>query len=559
VTAESGDRAWHLAAARGDVLSDDAYHALHLMRWAPEIAERDPELAAALAEGDRLHPDDPRRWPDGPPPWEQEIDVDPDTTAAFVALTADLATAVPFGTPDDDLGLLLALTDGHRDTDSGNADRLLAAADGRLRFSNDWGKWLIFRSGKWTVDTYGAMTADFARNVARRLYKHAGRNGLTSHERERLFKWAKRSESNRAIRDMVELSRGAPGVLVDHHDLDQHPHLFNVRNGTIDLRTGQLRAHDPDDLLTMQAAVTYDPSAGAPRWAECLEAWQPDPAVRRYLQTVCGSGLTGQPVQHLFVNHGAGGNGKGAFYGAIAHVLGNYFVVPHKSLLVYQRHDAHDTVKARLRGARMVVGAETEAGDRLDESKIKELTGGDVLEARRMREDPWSFWPSHTLLLHTNYKPHIHGTDDGIWRRCRVIPWSVTIPDDRKDPRLADKLRGEASGILNWLVEGSRRFLADGLSEPAAVTAATAAYRTGEDTVARFLADRQVTARAGARTPAARLVTEHGSWCEAEGIHASAHYPKVVDRLRQMGGQQGRTGRERYWHNIAAQVSEQEF
>ncbi|HMQ27620.1 MAG TPA: phage/plasmid primase, P4 family, partial [Acidimicrobiales bacterium] len=303
-------------------------------------------------------------------------------------------------------------------------------------------------------------------------------------------KWAKRSEEARSIAAMVKLARGIPGVVVEHRDLDRHPWLLNVQNGTIDLRTGELGDHDPDHLITTQAPVVYDPAATAPLWRQCLERWQPDPDVRRHLQRLVGSAATGVPVEVIAANVGGGANGKGKFYGALMHVLGpDYCAVPHKSLVVAQRHEQHDTVRARLFGVRMAVAAETEAGDLLDESKVKELTGGDLLEARRMNEDPWQFTPSHTLFLHTNHRPRVRGTDEGIWRRIQLIPWTVTIPEHERDLHLAAKLTAEAPGILNWITDGARQWHDQGFDVPDAIVRATAEYRTEEDHLGRFLAE----------------------------------------------------------------------
>lgn len=379
-----------------------------------------------------------------------------------------------------------ALIDGHRPTDLGNADRLVATLDGHARYVDQWGKWIVWTDdGVWRIDTNDARIAELAKQVPRAMFTDAAAT-----RNDDLWKWAKRTESAAAIASMIRLTRGTPGVLVDHHDLDNHPWLLNVANGTIDLRTGQLGAHNPDHLITKQAPTRYEPEADAPLWEQCLATWQPDPDVRDYLARVIGSAATGQYVEHVFVNLGGGANGKGKFYGAVQHVLGaDYAVVPHKSLLIVQRHEQHDTVKARLFGARMAVAGETEAGDRLDEAKVKELTGGDLLEARRMREDPWQFRPSHTLFLHTNHRPRVRGGDEGIWRRLRLIPWDVTIPADQRDPRLAERLEAESPGILNWIIAGCAAWQTEGLHHPQAVDDATHTYRAEEDHVGRFLAD----------------------------------------------------------------------
>lgn len=406
-----------------------------------------------------------------------------------------------------------ALLDGHRPTDLGNADRLVAHLDGRARYVDTWGKWLVWTDeGVWRVDPKQARIIELAKQVPRAMFRLASETGSDS-----LWKWAKRSEAASSIKNMIDMARGTPGVLLDHHQLDAHPWLLNVTNGVLDLRTGQLHPHDPDLLLTCQAPCAYDPDAQAPLFEACLEVWQPDPTVRAFLARAAGTSLTGVAVEKVFVNLGDGGNGKGKFYGALQDTLGpDYSVVPHKSLLVMERHSQHDTVVARLRGARMAIAGETDAGDRLDDAKVKMLTGGDLLEARRMREDPWQFRPSHTLFLHTNHRPRVRGDDEGIWRRLRLIPWDVTIPPGDRDEHLAAKLAAEAPGILAWAVRGCLEWQTHGLGEPDPILDATAQYRAGEDHVGRFLADCCYLGDT-ARVPAADLRSAYETWCDNAG------------------------------------------
>jgi putative DNA primase/helicase len=304
----------------------------------------------------------------------------------------------------------------------------------------------------WVRDESRKLVNEVAKQVARSLFRLATHGDVLSRESQRdaLLAWAKRSESRERINAMVELAAGIPGVLVEHDELDRYPELLNVLNGTVDLRTGELRDHDPEHLLTKQCPVVYDPTAVADLWDRCLETWQPDAEMRRYLQVIAGVATTGYPVEEFHVHHGGGGNGKGKFFGAVMDVLGPYTVVPHKSLLVSQKHEQHETVMADLHGARLAVAAETDRGARLDEEKVKSLTGGDVLAARRLYENRWEFRPTHLLCVHTNYRPLVRGTDEGVWRRLRLIPWAVTIPEADRDPALPDKLRGELPGILNW-------------------------------------------------------------------------------------------------------------
>lgn len=434
--------------------------------------------------------------------------------------------------------------DGLPMTDVGNASRLIALAGGRLRYAHKWTKWLTYDRGRWTVDTGDVLVTEQAKAVAvsllRQLDQVKGKE-----ERARLFRWATRSETAGAIAALVRLARGIDGVLVDHEQLDADPFLLNVRNGTIDLRTGQLRPHDPTDLLTKQCPVRYDPKATAPLWRACLEQWQPDPACREYLQREAGAGTTGTPTETLSIHYGGGGNGKSKFWGAVVHVLGPYAVVPHKSLFVAGRHEQHATVVATLFRARLGVVSETSVAARLDEESIKGHTGADREQARRMREDEWGFDPTHTLVMFSNHRPTIIGSDDGVWRRVRLVPWLATFKTattdvpGTADENLARKLADEAPGILNWLIEGASRFLAVGLGPmPPAIAEATATYRREQDTVSRFAAE-VLTFGLRGWTRTADLRAHLERWAEDVGVPM----PTVVrlgEVLRQHGCRQDR-------------------
>jgi len=476
---------------------------------------------------DDLQPEDrPPAWPPAPPARPAPAPAAPPTLTVVQNTNTN------------------ALADGHRATDAGNSDRLAEMAAGRIRYVQKWGRWIVYTGGRWRIDEGDALITEIAKQVPRHMFARS--IDLHGDARDHMFKWAKRSESAAAISSAIRLARGIPGVIVDHTELDTHPWLLNVRNGTVDLRTGQLGPHDPAHLITCQSPVTFDPDAACPTWDGCLAMWQPDPVMRAYLAKVIGTAASGDPVEHVFINLGTGANGKGKFYGAVQAVLGpDYSVVPHKSLLIVQRHEQHDTVKARLFGARMAVAGETEAGDRLDEAKVKELTGGDLLEARRMREDPWKFAPSHSLFLHTNHRPRVRGGDEGIWRRIHLIPWDVTIPPERRDGRLADKLEAEASGILNWIIAGCLAWQAEGLQPPPAVTDAVDSYRAEEDHVGRFLTECCVL-DPKAHVSAKALRAAYEQWCDDVGEtpwSAKALGPHLLSK----GLDRTQEGREKAW------------
>jgi putative DNA primase/helicase len=451
-----------------------------------------------------------------------------------------------------------AAPDGYRLTDTGNASRLVKLLDGRARYVHAWGKWIVYRAGRWAIDENDALMSQKAKGVARDLFRLLPRLEFDSDKRKELFAWAMRSESSGAIAAMVRLARGAPGILVEHEELDSNPDTLNCRNGAIDLRTGTLRAHDPADLCTKQTAVAYSPAASAPLWTACLETWQPDAAMREYLQREAGAAVTGHHTETLSVHHGDGANGKSRFFGAIQHVLGDYAMVPHKSLLVTARHEQHETIKADLFRARLAVASETRARDVLDDEQVKAITGGDRQRARRMREDPWYFDPTHTLVTFSNHRPRVQGRDEGIWRRLRLVPWDVAIPEGERDRALADKLRAEAEGLLAWAVTGARRFLADGLAPPDAVVAATDRYRSEEDLPRRFV-DEMLIFAPDRWVASSVLVGELEAWARGLGVdppdmrEVAAIFRKhgCAGKLRRVAGDRRRT-----WSGVALKTGE---
>jgi putative DNA primase/helicase len=396
--------------------------------------------------------------------------------------------------------------------------------------------------------------------VAKGLYTLAAKTAATDPDEAKLiWAWALKSDTSGAIAAMIRMARGVPGLLVNHEDLDADPWLLNVENGTVDLRTGELRAHDPADLCTLQAPVAYDRHAASPLWKACVQCWQPDFDVRCYLQMRAGAGATGIPTETVDVDYGHGGNGKSKFHGAVQYVLGPYATVPHKSLLVAGRFEQHATVIADLFRKRLAVASETKAAEALDDEQVKNLTGGDRLKGRRMREDPWEFWPTHTLIMFSNHKPTVRGRDEGIWRRLRLVPWAVTIAEGKRDEGLALKLAAEAPGILRWIVDGARRFHHAGakLNPPAAVRVATDQYRQDEDIIGRFI--REVLDIGDPRFDwcySIDIKNELDDWCTEQDIATPPAMQEITATLQDMGCKSGgrkqvHGKRSTIWHGVS--------
>jgi putative DNA primase/helicase len=227
--------------------------------------------------------------------------------------------------------------------------------------------------------------------------------------------------------------------------------------------------------------------------------------------------MEGRVVEHLLpIHYGQGANGKSTFTEAVLHTLGDYGDVADPTLLTARSFDAHPTGVADLFGLRLAVLHESDAGRRLAEGTVKRLTGGDRIKARRMREDFWSFDPSHTFWMLTNHKPIVGGDDEGIWRRLRLVPWDVVIPPAERDPDLGDKLQVEVDAVLSWLIAGYQEWHQHGLAEPDQVTDATKAFRDESDTLGRYL-DERCLKGAHFHVGSTDLFTGWSKWCAEQG------------------------------------------
>jgi putative DNA primase/helicase len=351
-----------------------------------------------------------------------------------------------------------------------------------------WGKWFIWDGSRWAEDETGAIERVAKRTVAS-IYAEAAQ-AITDDKRKNVAKWALASEGQNKISAMIALSRSELGISVKHSELDGDPMLLDCRNGTIELRTGKLLPHDRSYLATKQIDVDYDPDAQCPLWQGFLKRIMADnPALIDFLQRAVGYSLTASVVEQcLFFLYGTGSNGKSTFTETIQALLGDYGQrAPTEMIMMKQNTGAIPNDIARLPGARFVVTAEIESGRRLAESLVKDLTGGDKMVARFMRQEYFEFTPTHKLWIYGNHKPVIKGSDNGIWRRINLVPFTVQIPDDEKDEQLKEKLKTELPGILAWAVRGCLDWQRTGLKPPDEVKAATAAYRAESDALTAFI------------------------------------------------------------------------
>ncbi len=393
-------------------------------------------------------------------------------------------------------------------TDLGNADRFEHLFGDRFLYVHDWRAFVVWTGQRWEMDRRGEM-GRLAEKTVRAIYREAGDTDDLD-KRRALIRHATSSEANHRIQGCLERLKVRRTASPD--DFDRDPMLFNCANGTLDLKTGNLRYHDRAAMITKLSPVAYDPNAKAPIWNKTVSRALPGYGLRKFVQRALGHSLTGDNSEHtLFVAHGGGSNSKSTILEAAMDCMGDYATVSAEDVLI-DKAGGHPTDVADLAGSRLVVASEVKEGAKLDEPKIKRMTGDRTLKARRMREDFWEFPKTFKIFMPVNHRPTIEGTDHGIWRRIKLIPFSVTIPKAEQDPRLPEKLRNELPGILAWLVRGCLRWQREGLGEPAEVTAATTAYKDDMDTLAAFLSDRCFI-EPGASEGATDLFDAYKDWC----------------------------------------------
>jgi P4 family phage/plasmid primase-like protien len=436
----------------------------------------------------------------------------------------------------------------HRCTDMGNGERLVAQEGEGLRFSYAMNKWFVWTGKQWLDDDLGIVEKK-AKDTARGIQQEATRIEDETIAKA-VEKWGRSSEGRAKVQSMIFMARS--DLAITPAELDSDPWLLNVNNGTIDLRTGTLRPHNPEDLITKMAPVDYDPNARAPLWLSFLDRiMSGNQDVIKFLQRITGYSLTGSTrEQCIFILHGIGANGKSTYLETIADVLGDYANTTPTQTLMPRRADAMSNDLARLAGSRFVTATETDDGHKLAESLVKQMTGGEQVAARFLYGEIFQFRPKFKIFLGTNHQPEIVGTDHGIWRRIKKIKFDVVIPDEEQDKNLKQKLLQEAPGILAWAVRGCQEWLAAGLQEPEEVTEATRRYRADMDVLADFLTDCCDVGAINATVSISELYRAYSKWCEESGERALSKL-KFGRRMAERGFRQDRTGQERYWHGIS--------
>ncbi|MCG6533420.1 MAG: phage/plasmid primase, P4 family [Syntrophales bacterium LBB04] len=479
------------------------------------------------------------------------------------AATPPIAPAVPTTTPPTAASQLTPeearrLFNPGRTTHLGNAERLIEQFGPDLHWVKQWG-WVGWNGQKWVVD--GGEEERLYKQVNRHIFREAA-NETDSAKREALWKWAKASESNAVMAGSFRMAQSEPGIRIQTTDFDRHEWLLNCTNGTLDLHTGQLLPHQREHLLTKQLAVPYLQEADCPTWKEkyLQKIFAGDTVLIDFLQKAVGYSLTGSTREHcLFILYGSGRNGKSTFINVLMKLLGSFAKSIEPEALTIRHHNPNTLVEmADLAGARLVTAVETEENKRLAEAKIKQMTGGDWIKACFKYKDPFDFLPVWKVWYATNHKPIIRGTDEGIWSRIRLIPFTVFLAEAERDHQLQEKLEAELPGILRWAVAGCLRWQQEGLHPPDKVQQATAAYRAEQDILAAFLSECCVLSPQATAT-AKDLYQAYTTWCQENG-EANETQTSLGKRLAERGFCRVRiTGGRIQWKGIGLLSERFEF
>lgn len=401
-------------------------------------------------------------------------------------------------------------------TQLGNSERLVDQFGDQLLYSFVWNSWLVWDGKRWKMDDSGQVT-DWAKKVVRNIYHEAGDADTPALSRA-IGAWARACEKAAQIDAMITLARSALPASIDQFDTNIW--LLNVRNGTVDLRTGELCEHRQSDYITKIVDLDYSPSAACPLWESVLERVLPDASVRQFFKRAAGYSATGSARERkLIIPHGPGRNGKGLTLETLLQVLGEYADRTPAETFMARREGSIPNNIAALRGVRFVFSSETNEGHRLAEAVVKDLTGGESISARFMRGEWFRFPPTFTPWLATNHRPVIRGTDPAIWDRIALVPFVVRIPDDEQDPDLLEKLKDEYAGILAWIIQGAVEWHREGLKVPEAVRAATSSYQAEMDVLGLFVDERCVedTDERTGWVLASALYESYEKWCVDSG------------------------------------------
>jgi putative DNA primase/helicase len=407
---------------------------------------------------------------------------------------------------------------------------------GMLRYVSKQSRWLIYDGMRWLPDEKMRIFT-----LVRKFCRHVSSAVNDPND-------SKTIAHKNTVASIEYLVRSDERLAATVHEWDTNLWLLNTPGGTIDLKTGKLQPHSADDHITKITKVA--PGGECPLWLKFLDrVTAGDRDLQGFLQRMCGYALTGSTKEHaLFFLHGGGGNGKGVFLQTVSRLIYEYQCNAPISTFTVSQGDRHPTEIADLCGARLVTVAETEQGRQWSESLIKQLTGGDPMKARFMRQDLFEFTPQLTLVISGNHKPTLNTVDMAIRRRMNLIPFTVTIGPEEKDVDLPDKLEAEWPGILQWMIDGCLAWQQQGLAAPQSVIDATDEYLANEDALATWLHDK-CEIKPAFKESSGKLFAEWSEWCSAAGEEAGKQ-KHFVDQLIGKGFRKQRETKGVMFHGL---------
>ncbi len=439
-------------------------------------------------------------------------------------------------------------------TDLGNAERFAAQHGESVRYCAQQRSWYVWDSRRWRFDVIqkAKLLATF---TVRSIYKEAAA-AEDSDTLKAIAKHANASEGAGRISALLTLAQIQASLAIRADVLDTDPWLLNVLNGTLDLRTGELRPHQPQDLMTKLAPVAYDPDARSELWDAFLrDVTGGDDELTVYLQRAAGYSLTGSVDEHaVFFVYGPPATGKSRFTGAVKDMLGDYAIqTAFDTFLATRFGGGGSNDIADLAGARLVLATEADRGRRFAEARLKHLTGGDTVRARQLYERNFEFKPQFKLWLAANDAPRVNNDDEGMFRRMNIVPFTHIVPEEKRDKHLGDKLAmPEArSAILAWAIRGCLEWQQDGLRAPRLVSDATAQYRDEQDPLQYFL-DEWCDLALDRTIPKAKLWQAYLAWAKSDSLRFPLTRHEFTTRIAKMPQIKDRraTGGTRIWVGI---------
>ncbi len=410
--------------------------------------------------------------------------------------------------------------------DHGNAQLIAAQYEGELRYDHTFQRWIRWDGKKWVADTVTAIHGCAIAAADKRQALAASSDNPDKH-----FKYAVTSKNFKSITAALKIAASLESIRYDG-GWDKDPWLFHVSNGVIDLRTGEHRPAKPEDNLLKVSPVAYNKEAACTQWMEFLnQIFVCNKPLIEYFQRCVGYTLSGNvSEQVLFACHGVGSNGKSTALGIISHILGDYSTdLAGSSLEKWGRVVIGEGVD--LVGARFAKCEEI-SDEAIDAPRIKSWTGENSMRVRPMRREWITFEPSHKLWLTFNAFPQINDSSDATYRRIKPIPFNASFSGKAVDRKLLSKLKAEAPGILNWMVEGCRQWQSEGLNEPEICKNNLAEFRLLEDWVQKFLLDET---EPGDKVASSSLYARYEHWCAKEGIHHPFKHTRFTQALKSAG------------------------